>query len=886
MKIKVPVIATKDVLIIGGSVKAVKTAMELRASGLSVFIATPYSYFGEDLCATLDLQSPKSEAFQTLFGTDKTLRPMEIKSRLDTALIDAGVGFQFQMRPVRAAYSANGRICGALFADRSGFHAVAAKIVVDATERSTFARSADIPTQPFKPGMYSLKMFSIGGANSNDKNLRVTRLPEKTFHKENAFDAFQVETQVLFEGNSVFDFAKAVTDFRKAAWDSKTVATSDLVQVDFNDGVRDDYAPSYQSPLFISDRCDASQILELEKALPMPAPVSFGEKSPSQTPYDITRKDTFFRFKNVPTILYDLNSIPLIGDCDVFVAGGGTGGAPAAIGAARAGMRTICAENLPMLGGVMLSGRIGTYYYGNRVGFTHELDTAVFGMGPNPGYSMEHGGTNVIWKNEWFMERATEKGAQLLFDTMTVAALTEGQRVCGAVIVSPFGIGAIRSSFSIDSTGNSDLAAAAGAATACDLTREAAVQGAGLSPINLGSSYTNTDFTFILDTDFLDATRAFVTARAKYADGFDVSQILNTRERRRIVGDIVLQPQDFFANRIYSDTINIAMSNFDTHGFIIHPMFMIKPTAHESRFANVPLRALLPRGFDGIVVTGLGVSAHRDCMPLIRMQPDVQNQGYAMGYAAAMVVKDRVPIREIDIRALQKKLIAEDILPTRVLDETDVACTKIEKDNYHDISRVFLDPKGALKGLREKLAANPEDIETAQTLAFLGDASGRALLIKTIASTPWDKGWDFRGMGQFGPSMSPLDATLVALAEIGGDQETTLAKLERLEIGMAFSHIRAISITLMRNPDPEATRELERLLSSPGATGYAIRTLHEALKSNRPDYNDTTYRNAQLKEIYLGKALAACSPVSETARKVLESYFKGLQGVFAIFAGV
>jgi hypothetical protein len=134
--------------------------------------------------------------------------------------------------------------------------------------------------------------------------------------------------------------------------------------------------------------------------------------------------------------------------------------------------------------------------------------------------------------------------------------------------------------------------------------------------------------------------------------------------------------------------------------------------------------------------------------------------------------------------------------------------------------------------------------------------------------------------------MSPLDATLVALAEIGGDPETTLAKLETLDIGMAFSHIRAIALTLMRNPAPEATAALERLLSSPGASGYAIRTLHEALKSNRPDYNDTTYRNDQLKEIYLGKALAACCPGSDIARKVLESYFKGLQGVFAIFAGV
>ena len=79
MKINVPVISNSDVLIIGGTLKAVSLAIELRKSGLSVFTATPYSYFGEDVCAKLDLQSPKSPEYKTLLGTDQMLRPIEIK---------------------------------------------------------------------------------------------------------------------------------------------------------------------------------------------------------------------------------------------------------------------------------------------------------------------------------------------------------------------------------------------------------------------------------------------------------------------------------------------------------------------------------------------------------------------------------------------------------------------------------------------------------------------------------------------------------------------------------------------------------------------------------------------------------------------------------------
>ncbi len=884
MKIHVPVIATKDVLVIGGSIQAVKTALDLKAAGFSVFIATPYSYFGDDLCATLDLQSPKSNEFKALLETDTMLYPAEIKRRLDKLVIDAGIDFLFQLRPVRPAYQSDGTIGGALFADRSGFHAIAAKVIIDATERATFARAAGIPTQEFKPGIFTMKQFAIGGVNSESSKIRVKGLPEKIAKPDREYSAYEVEMDAELKSNSVFDIAKAVTDFKKAVWSGKGVAYPDQIIMDLNDGIAEDYVPSADMPVFIASRCRAEDVATIAKALPAPEPVGFHETA-LKHPFDIVRKDSFFRFKNCPTLTFDLSSIPVIRDCDVFVAGGGTGGAPATIGAARAGMRTICAENLGSLGGVMLVGRIGSYYYGNRVGFTHEIDTGMTNMAPEPDFSIEKGGMNVVWKNEWFIEKATEKDAAILFDTMTVAAAMQGNKACGAVILSPFGIGVITTSFVIDATGNTDFIAASGAETACDMTSEAAVQGSGLSPIDIGNNYTNTDFTFILDSDVVDATRAFVTARAKYTKWFDVSTILNTRERRRIVGDIILQPYDFFANRIYSDTINLAMSNFDTHGFIIHPMFMIKPTAHDSRFANVPLRALLPRGYEGMAATGLGVSAHRDCMPLIRMQPDVQNQGYAMGYAAAMAIWANSPIRAIDMKALQKKLIAEDILPARVLEETDVACTNLEDDKFHDISRVFMNPEAAVGELKAKLEANPTDVETAMTLAFLGDSTGRKLLVKTIGSTSWDKGWNYTGMGQFGPSMSPLDAMIVSLSVIGGDEHTLLEKLNALSIDMEFSHIRAISLAFMRNPVSAAADGLENLLASPGATGYAILTMQDALNSNRPDYNETTFRNAQLKEVYLAKALSACNPKSPIARNILHAYATGMQGLYAIFAG-
>lgn len=883
MKIDVPVISTTDVLVVGGSIKAVKLALDLKASGLSVFIATPYSYLGDDLCATLDLQSPKPEEFKELFGTDATLTPGEIKRGLNKALIDAGVEFLFQLRPVRPAISKDGKVCGALFASRAGFHAAAAKVVIDATARHEFARSAGLLQESFKPGVHKMRMFLIGGVNAAAKSISAQKLPAEFSGSNKSFPVFEVKADVEVESASPIDIARAENSFRIAACGTDTVCVPDRIICNYGDTSNAKFTPSLTAPVFLAEAAPSGEVAALAASLPSPAPVGFGEKA-AKYDFDVVRKDKYFRFADCKAIPFELDSIPVIAECDVFVAGGGTGGAPAAISAARAGMRTICAEKQSMLGGVMTTGRIGKYWYGNRVGFTSEAFNGMAEKEPGSGLSIERGLINVIWQSQWFLEQATAAGADILFDTMTVAALTDGNTVRGAVVAGPGGIGAIRAKFVVDSTGNADFAAAAGADTAADLKDEPAIQGAGLSPVELGNSYTNTDFTFVMDGDIPDATRAYVSAQAKYTNGFDIVPILNTRERRRIIGDIVLQPHDFFANRTYADTITRAMSNFDTHGYIIHPMFMVKPTAHDPRYANVPLRALLPKGFEGMAVTGLGVSAHRDCMPLIRMQPDVMNQGYAAALAAAMAIESGKSVRDIDVRALQRKLIDKGILNETVLSEDEAEFTWIENDEYTEISRIFMSPEKSAVSLKAEFAANPTDTETAATLAFLGENDGADLLVKTISGSKWDEGWNYRGMGQFGLCVSKLDTMIIALSNIGGDSKTILGKLAELEYSMAFSHIRAVCLALMRNPEAEAAPFLEKLLASPEARGYAVLDLEDALASNRPDYNDNSFRNSQLKEIYLAKALAACDPESNTAREIISEYARGMNGIFSIFA--
>ena len=215
----------------------------------------------------------------------------------------------------------------------------------------------------------------------------------------------------------------------------------------------------------------------------------------------------------------------------------------------------------------------------------------------------------------------------------------------------------------VDATGSADVAAAAGAPTTGITDEHVAVQGTGLAYVSPDMFYNNTDHNFSDDNDVVDATSFLVTTKEKFRDEFDLGQLVDTRERRQIVGEITLGPADFLAQRTFPDSICLSSSNFDTHGFTIHPLFLVKPPDKARMWVYVPYRCLLPRGVEGVLVTGLGVSAHRDAIPVIRMQPDVQNQGYAAGLAASMAARGGVPLREIDIKKLQRHLVEIGNLP-------------------------------------------------------------------------------------------------------------------------------------------------------------------------------------------------------------------------------
>ena len=141
-------------------------------------------------------------------------------------------------------------------------------------------------------------------------------------------------------------------------------------------------------------------------------------------------------------------------------------------------------------------------------------------------------------------------------------------------------------------------------------------------------------------------------------------------------------------------------------------------------------------------------------------------------------------------------------------------------------------------------------------------------------------------MHQFGMSLSPLDALIMAL---GKTQEQSvlpviLEKAQLLAPEDYFSHFRAISMATEDIGSPKAVPQLAKMLTTPGVRFHAIRTYREAQSSVVPGDIDTSTRNLALKELHLARALYLCGDQNGIGQQVLEQYAKGLQGHYARYA--
>ena len=587
------------------------------------------------------------------------------------------------------------------------------------------------------------------------------------------------------------------------------------------------------------------------------------------------------------------HKIPVVGEYDVVVVGGGTTGAPAGIAAARQGATTLVLEYLHDLGGMGTAGAISNYWHGNRVGFTAEVEDG------KASWVIEQ-------RTNWWRSKLAEAGAEVWYGMLGTGAIVENDatfsselRVTGVIIATTNGPKAVLAKVVIDATGGGDIAEAAGAKMLHVDENEIAVQGHGLPPRHLGASYTNTDYMYVDETDIEDLTHVFVYGKEKFPWAFDFGKIMDTRERKRIVGDFSFGPLDQINKRTYPDTIFRSYSDFDTHGYTTTPYFELEHLHQDRHNADVPMRSSLPKGLESIYVGGLATSCHRDAIPIIRMQPDLQNQGYALGCLAAKAAKEGVPLRKLDIKPVQKHLVEIGNLPERVLTDKDNYGDSIKDlpdaiktipDEFKGTALVHWYPDESLPLLKEayvQAETAKDKLAYAMVLAGLGNPAGAEDILDAIKSLDkWDQGWNFRGMGQFGWASSPLDRYIMMLGRTGDVRgvPVIVEKMKRLTAEDDFSHHRACILALEWIGDKSAAPAIEEMLRKPDVSGYVHLDLDTARKWDQADSKGDTAeksRRDSLIEIGYARALYRLGDVNGLGQKILEDYACDLRGYFS-----
>lgn len=146
-------------------------------------------------------------------------------------------------------------------------------------------------------------------------------------------------------------------------------------------------------------------------------------------------------------------------------------------------------------------------------------------------------------------------------------------------------------------------------------------------------------------------------------EGCEKARLLSTalhigiRESRRVMGEYVLCEKDLISLARFEDAIAVANYAIDIHS----------PDGSGTRFQEfgdgewyeIPYRALLPKGFDNLLVAGRCISSTHEAQASYRIMPFCAELGHAAGCAVAVAKKNGKNARTVDVKEVQSILRAE-----------------------------------------------------------------------------------------------------------------------------------------------------------------------------------------------------------------------------------
>lgn len=310
-------------------------------------------------------------------------------------------------------------------------------------------------------------------------------------------------------------------------------------------------------------------------------------------------------------------------------------------------------------------------------------------------------------------ELVLKSGADILMHAWIADAIMEGNQIKGLIIESKAGRQAILAKVVIDATGDGDIAARAGVpfrlgekgfmqfpstmfrmenvnqekakhVTFAELRQQikaANETGKFRLPREDGLFFftprkgevvcnvttVSREGRVINGTDPVDLTFAEIEGKRQAREyerffrekipGFEESFIDDTgeigiRETRLIDGEYILRDEDVREGRKFQDAI--ARSSWPIERHTLHEVKLV--WLEEGDYYEIPFRCLLPQKVENLLVVGRCISAEHQAQASVRVAGPCFAEGEAAGTAAAMVVKGKIRLRDLDPVELRKQL--------------------------------------------------------------------------------------------------------------------------------------------------------------------------------------------------------------------------------------
>src|SRR6266545_2324312 len=385
---------------------------------------------------------------------------------------------------------------------------------------------------------------------------------------------------------------------------------------------------------------------------------------------------------NLPskTIEEPARQVPLYGEYEVVVLGGGPAGIAAAVAAVPVGRRTLLVERYGFLGGMGTAAGV-TNFCGLHANVHGEMHRVVQGVASDLLARIDRlGGLNaqhlVLGK---ILAQAYDTAAykiaaddlllshkvDILFHALGAGAVMHDARRVNALMVETKAGHAWRTIPA--------LMEQAEAAGTHHFPRKGAIVRPQRSQIEWRVNFTQlarSDGTAINGLEPDDLTRGEIDGRRQAVNafnflrtvpGFEKSYIvdlppqLGIRETRRVVGGYMLSGEDVLGCASFTDSIGVNGWPMEQH--VAGDVTFTFPPIPESRgFNELPYRMLVPEGIDNLLIAGRCASMTHEGQSAARVSGACFAMGEAAGAAAALALSGNTIPRDIAVEKLQQSL--------------------------------------------------------------------------------------------------------------------------------------------------------------------------------------------------------------------------------------